>query len=245
MSGRNFHTLTRLAAVSIAMPAMVALSSPASAQGLFDFLFGGFQRQAPAASSYADPRDSGSGSGAKHIEGSARSSGGGGAPTVAFCVRTCDGKYFPIATHSNSSAVETCNSFCPASETAVYRGSTIDNASDARGHRYSSLENAFAYRKQVVAGCSCNGKSNTGLSKIDVKEDPTLRKGDIVATADGFVAYTGSRNNVAQFTPAPDYKGLGKETQRKLSETKIRDGRKTVGSAAADDTADDRRAALQ
>jgi hypothetical protein len=244
VSGGNLRTLIKLAAVaSVALPTMVALSSPASAQGLFDFLFGGFRQEAPATSSYADPRDPSAGAGAKHGEGSAH--GSGGAPTVAFCVRTCDGKYFPMATHSHASAVETCNSFCPASETAVYRGSNIDNASDARGHRYASLENAFAYRKQVVAGCSCNGKSNTGLSKVDVKEDPTLRKGDIVATEDGFVAYTGSRDNVAQFTPAPDYKGLGKNTQRTLSETKIRDSRETVGSASSADDSEGRRAALQ
>lgn len=242
MSGRKLRTFTKLAVAAVALPALVAMSSPASAQGLFDFLFGGFRQPAPAAPD-GDPRDPRAGT--KHVEGGAHSGGGGGGPTVAFCVRTCDGKYFPIATHAHASAVETCNSFCPASETAVYRGSTIDNASDSRGRRYSSLEHAFAYRKQTVAGCSCNGKSNTGLSKVDIKEDPTLRKGDIVATEDGFVAYTGSRDDVAQFTPAPDYKGLGKETQRKLSKTKIRDSSETVGSASTGDDVAGRRAALQ
>ncbi len=53
------------------------------------------------------------------------------------------------------------------------------------GSRYSDLPNAFAYRQKMVGGCSCNGKTAFGLANIDVKTDPTLRQGDIVATAGG------------------------------------------------------------
>jgi hypothetical protein len=53
-----------------------------------------------------------------------------------------------------------------------------------------------------VPDCTCNGKDAFGLAPYDSKYDPTLRPGDIGATKDGFVAFTGKRvGQVAEFTP--------------------------------------------
>ena len=101
----------------------------------------------------------------------------------AYCVRTCDGRYFPISGSDKQSRAETCNSFCPASPTKVYYGSTIENAADG-GKRYSDLPNAYKFREQVVDNCTCNGKDHFGLAKIDIKDDQTVRKGDIIVEAD-------------------------------------------------------------
>ena len=111
------------------------------------------------------------------------SSGGG----QAYCVRTCDGRYFPIASGDNQSRAASCNSFCPASETKVVYGSSIDQATTDSGKAYSELPNAFKYRTELVSGCTCNGKDATGLAPVKVENDPTLRKGDIVAGADGLM----------------------------------------------------------
>ena len=46
----------------------------------------------------------------------------------AWCVRTCDGRYFPISGAGGQGRVAVCDSFCPASETKVVYGSNIDNA---------------------------------------------------------------------------------------------------------------------
>jgi hypothetical protein len=105
----------------------------------------------------------------------------------AYCVRTCDGRYFPISASDNQSRAASCNSFCPASETKVVYGSNIDNAATESGKPYSELPNAFRYRNELVAGCSCNGKDQTGLAPVRIENDPTLRKGDIVAGADGLM----------------------------------------------------------
>jgi len=86
--------------------------------------------------------------------------------------------------HGNASAVQLCNAFCPAAKTQVFNGSQIDHAVASNGARYTNLANAFVYREKVVPDCSCNGKDSFGLAKIDVKSDPTLRQGDIVATGD-------------------------------------------------------------
>jgi len=49
--------------------------------------------------------------------GEPRRYGGGG---QAFCVRTCDGRYFPVTASDNASKVASCESFCPASETKLF-----------------------------------------------------------------------------------------------------------------------------
>jgi hypothetical protein len=110
-------------------------------------------------------------------------SGGG----QAYCVRTCDGRYFPISATDNQSRAASCNSFCPASETSIVYGSNIDNAVTESGKPYSELPNAFRYRNEIVAGCTCNGKDQFGLARIKIESDPTLRKGDIVAENGGLM----------------------------------------------------------
>ncbi len=69
----------------------------------------------------------------------------------------------------------------------VVYGSSIDTAATESGKPYSELPNAFRYRTELVAGCTCNGKDQIGLAPVKLENDPTLRKGDIVAGADGLM----------------------------------------------------------
>ena len=46
-----------------------------------------------------------------------------------------------------------------------------------------------------MAGCTCNGKDQFGLAQINVENDPTLRKGDIVAGENGLVVANPGRSN--------------------------------------------------
>lgn len=104
--------------------------------------------------------------------------------SVAYCVRLCDGRYFPMARHANANPIQLCSSFCPAAKTAVYNGSQIDYAVASNGARYADLDTAFVYRQKIVAGCTCNGRDTFGLAPISVANDPTLRPGDIVSNGD-------------------------------------------------------------
>ncbi|MGY4476063.1 DUF2865 domain-containing protein [Bradyrhizobium sp. USDA 3364] len=124
----------------------------------------------------------------------------------AYCVRSCDGRYFPLAATGNQSKAESCNSFCPASATEVVYGGNIDNAATEDGKPYSELANAFCYRDEIVSGCTCNGKDPVGLAAVKIEDDPTLRKGDIVAGKDGLmsVGRPDRRGASLNFTPAPD-----------------------------------------
>jgi len=175
-----------LAAMLIAGPA-----GEASAQGLFEF-FNGTPRQAtPApALAYADPVAAPR-TPAAHATATHASAGSG--RTVAYCVRLCDGRHFPIQQHSAASAVQLCNSFCPATPTKVFSGSDISRAVARDGSRYTALENAFAYRARIVTDCTCNGKDSFGVAAVDISADPTLRNGDIVANG-GPVAYAASNS---------------------------------------------------
>jgi len=136
----------------------------------------------------------------------AEDGGGSAGGSQAYCVRTCDGRYFPISTGGNQSSAASCNSFCPASETKVVYGSSIDSATTEKGKPYSELPNAFRYRNELVAGCTCNGKDQLGLAPIKIEDDPTLRKGDIVAGANGLVVaarVSDKRGASVNFSPAP------------------------------------------
>jgi len=174
------------------------LSASAAAQGIFERIFGGLRQAVEAPrppaniSAYADPFSSRVNEPPQRAE----------APARAFCVRTGDGFYFPVQSRPGLSAAQACNAFCPGSKTALYSGGTIDNAATSDGSRYADLANAFLYRKQLVAGVTCNGRNAFGLAHIDINSDPTLRAGDMVATKTGLMAFTGTTNKVATFAPA-------------------------------------------
>jgi hypothetical protein len=239
MSTLRIRTYAVTAALALAIvPAL--LPAPASAQNFFDFFnFGGRSRPAPPPSTnyYADPNadtTNGSQSGTSR-EGAARSDS---VPSVSYCVRLCDGRYFPIQRTGDASPAQVCSSFCPASRTKVFSGSAIDGARAGDGTRYSDLANAFVYRKRLVDGCTCNGKDAFGLVDMKAAEDPTLQPGDVVATDQGFVAYAGGRKR-AEFTPI-DRSRLSSDLRRRLSHTAIvpaprSTGPSTVGQGGSGD----------
>jgi hypothetical protein len=213
----------RMLPVAAAMLASAVALAPriAAAEGLFDFFFGGQKQQQqkapPQASFFADPF----GLNQQSAPTPPRAVASGSGP--AFCVRSCDGRYFPLA-RANASPVQTCQAFCPASPTKVFYGSTIDGASSATGERYADSENAFAYRKAMRADCTCNGRDPAGLAPVDLTLDTSLRAGDVIATTNGLVAYSGVKlgiNQTAEFTPVASYPGLTPEVRARLGEMKV------------------------
>jgi hypothetical protein len=175
----------RLIAASAATVLVTSTLAPAAhGEDFLSALFGAFGVRAPAPAvrlSFANEGDARASQGG----GRARSDYSGG--SQAFCVRTCDGRYFPISGPNGQSRAASCNDFCPASETKVVYGSNIDNAATESGTPYSELPNAFRYRNELVAGCTCNGKDRIGLAPVKIENDATLRRGDLVAGADGLM----------------------------------------------------------
>src|SRR5882757_4097709 len=105
--------------------ASAGISTSARAQDFFAALFGGgAPAPRPFALPFGSPFDE-----ARPAPAPRPSAGGGG--RMAYCVRTCDGRYFPAQASEGQSRAAVCNSFCPASETKVFYGGSIDNASTA------------------------------------------------------------------------------------------------------------------
>src|SRR5262249_12911827 len=149
---------------------------------------------------------------------------------TTWCVRLCDGRYFPLtgaAANSRASATQMCSALCPAAKTAVLRGGAIDQARSTRGEGYADLDNAFVYRERVVPDCTCNGRDAFGLAKIDVNNDPTLRAGDIVATSNGLAVFRGERgetHRAANFTPIGNVSSLAADIRRTLLGARVSRG---------------------
>ncbi len=197
---------------------------PAAAQGLLDVLFGNYQHQRraplpPRVSAYADPFGFSGERSHRRVSNYGGSSSGG--PSSGYCVRTCDGKYFPVKSSGNMSATELCKSFCPAANTKVFAGSKIDYSVASDGTRYADLDNAFLYRERTVDNCTCNGKTAGGLARLKPELDQTLRPGDIVATNEGLATFNGNRNaKSAEFTPI-DKSGAPSEWKLRLMSIKV------------------------
>lgn len=120
----------------------------------------------------------------------------GGAPSGTYrtvCVRTCDGYYFPISFATVPSRFaddeRTCKNQCPAQQASLFTyrnpGEDMNQAVSISGQPYSSLPNAFKYRQEYNAACSCKPAGETwaeALKNIDDKS--SIQRGDIIVTED-------------------------------------------------------------
>jgi hypothetical protein len=144
-----------------------AANSWGGPQGFFDALFGG---------------------------GTIVNPGGDGAPSGTYhtvCVRACDGFYFPISYSTVPSRftddAHACQRLCPAAEAELYSfhnpGEDMEQALSISGQPYTALPNAFRYRKEIVAGCSCRKPGQSWADALKNADDSTtLESGDIVVT---------------------------------------------------------------
>jgi hypothetical protein len=111
----------------------------------------------------------------------------------AVCVRLCDGSFFPTTSVSGGEAA--CAAQCPDAPTALYTMPTdrIEDAVSSTGQPYSKLPVASRFETSFDGGtCTCH-RDNAASARIkELLSDPTLRKGDIVMTADGFRVFEGS-----------------------------------------------------
>ncbi|WP_315836996.1 DUF2865 domain-containing protein [Bradyrhizobium prioriisuperbiae] len=227
----------RMALIGAVAMVLAGIAFDSASAGFFDFLFnGGDNRRAPQSNTF-DPF----GLNTPPPAAPAPRADAGRGGSSGYCVRSCDGRYFPVQGRGGSTPAQMCQAFCPASPTKVFFGSNIDGAVAANGERYADSDNAFAYRKALKADCTCNGRDPTGLAPVDVSLDTTLKAGDVVATSDGLFAYSGIRlgiNQAPEFTPVADYPGLTANVRAKLGEMKVAPvSADVIDPTAAPDTA--------
>jgi hypothetical protein len=146
----------------------------------------------------------------------------------AYCVRTCDGFFFPagpaLSGDGRRAQQMTCNSLCPGAEVALYtiasQGS-IEDAVGPRGQTYSALRTAFRFRQSVDRTCSCQSVATNGLARLPITHDFTLRAGDVVVTDQGVRVFRGAarfpyRNQ--DFVEARTYGRLPADIRRRVVE---------------------------
>ena len=177
------------------------MPAPASAQGLFGFLFGHSRHSAPQPApsmprvhSYADPGDP------QRTDPGERSAIGG--PAVAYCVRTCDGHFFPIqrmrACRRSRSASRSARRRRPRSIPAAPSPPPMRRTASAIPTCRTHSPIATRWSRTAAA----TARPLSASSNMDVKTDPTLRPGDIVATREGLAQVRGGRGAArAEFTP--------------------------------------------
>lgn len=108
----------------------------------------------------------------------------------AVCVRLCDGAFFPMTSSPRPGASlgqeEMCQMQCPGAEVALYRmrDDQIENAVSADGRPYTALPNALRFRQRFDAACTCRPRNGSWAEAFSQRQDPTLRSGDQVISAD-------------------------------------------------------------
>ncbi len=108
-----------------------------------------------------------------------------------ICVRTCDGFYFPISFATTPGYFrddeQKCQRMCPAAEVMLFShrnpGEEVTQATSISGRLYTELPNAFRYRQEFNAACSCKRPGDSWADALKHLEDrSTIERGDIVIT---------------------------------------------------------------
>ena len=164
MESQRQNILVQLAQNNCGPQYRAAAAAPQ--RGIFDSIFGGS-------------------SGAGSYGGTEVSSGGS---FRTLCVRSCDGYYYPISFSTNPSHFaddeNTCRNTCPNTEVALYSHRTNEDvrlAATVQGKRYVDLPNAFRYRQQFDASCSCRKPGQSWAEAVGQSSD-RLGRGDILVT---------------------------------------------------------------
>lgn len=207
--------------------ATLTTSLDVRAQDLFDFLFGP-DRPAPrvaepsgwAPRPYARPRVAARARlrFARLVEPKASRASPSGESSFAttkgdgFCVRTCDGYFFPLIKSEFVTRQQSCEYACPSAPMAVYEGAAIEQAQNHRGETYESLPAAFSFRDKVTQHCSCNRPEDSQAFYTRIsRSDPTLRAGDIILDRKEALVYRGS-----DFAPAERSSFVSSWTRERL-----------------------------
>ncbi|HSP25295.1 MAG TPA: DUF2865 domain-containing protein [Saliniramus sp.] len=143
----------------------------------------------------------------------------GGSRARNFCVRTCDGYFFPLdglEKKGDEARQSACNTACPGSETVLYSTRPGEEIDDARtvgdSRRYGELEIAFMHRLKRVEGCTC--RRSDGASPVEAaRNDETLRRGDIIVTQTGMEVYQGA----SQFVDYREADSIGRSMREALT----------------------------
>ncbi|WP_036290612.1 DUF2865 domain-containing protein [Methylosinus sp. PW1] len=167
----------------------------------------------------------------------------------SYCVRECDGYFFPVGLYSSAndtaSHQRACGRLCPGARTTLYvmRGGSdkMEDAVAARGGATYGRLMASLQRKnegEKDMECSCHAGQTNESSIEAIYLDPTLRRGDAVMTTHGVEIFHGgsrypySKNDFRPLARSPD---LDEPIRRRLAalERASKHGRPSLERRAA------------
>jgi hypothetical protein len=145
----------------------------------------------------------------------------GGSGYRTLCVRTCDGYYFPISFSTSPARFaddeQACQRQCPAAEAVLYShrnpGEEVSQAVAGNGRAYRDLPNAFRYRREFVASCSCRQQGQSWADALGGK-DSTVERGDIVVNEERAKALAQPRDAQGRTPQPPQASQLRPEARR-------------------------------
>ncbi|WP_245303467.1 DUF2865 domain-containing protein [Pseudorhodoplanes sinuspersici] len=140
--------------------------------------------------------------------------GGGGSGYRTVCVRTCDGYFFPISFSTSPDRFQddeaTCQRMCPAAEVVLYShrnpGEDMRQAVSTGGRLYTEMPNAFKYKTEWNAACSCKQAGESWANAV--KDDPNAPpRGDIIVTEERARQMSAPRDAKGRLMLLPGQKG--------------------------------------
>lgn len=150
---------------------------------------------------------------------------GKGRAAVAYCVRLCDGRYFPMA--QSRRGLDECRTVWPDDEIAIYLSPSLDKGIDAArsasGSLYASLANAYAYRRKSRPECA-PAVTRPRDPLRDIANDVTLKRGDVVVLPSELAVFLGQRDlpySLSRFAPVAQFPDLPKGLRRTLQQLEI------------------------
>jgi len=145
--------------------------------------------------------------------------------TRTVCVRTCDGYVFPLGRLRSRNDLPVheaaCAAACPNAPTLLFTlaggRSEMEQAVSLKGQPYLAASWANVYRQKRVENCACRPPGVASVP-LPIAEDPTVRRGDVVATEDGAEVVTRLSHRGPVLADFRDARGLSRRTRRQIDD---------------------------
>lgn len=111
--------------------------------------------------------------------------------SMAVCVKSCDGSFFPVSYSAHRGNLDElndlCHALCPNSEVTLYTRSLyrdMKSAVSISGEPYRDMHNAFKFEKAVEPSCACKAPGQTWVQALSDAERVLggQRRGDMIVT---------------------------------------------------------------
>lgn len=111
--------------------------------------------------------------------------------SMAVCVKSCDGSFFPVSYSAHRGNLDElndlCKALCPNAEVTLFTRSLyrdMKSAVSIGGEPYKDLHNAFKFEKALEPSCACKAPGQTWVQALADAERilGNQRRGDMIVT---------------------------------------------------------------